>query len=261
MNAADQRGTTPLMAACGAGSFEIYEALIKAGADAKALKAGAQVSADARYDGVTALALSIMSKSRRCITSLLRPDMKLEPREDLHDNTLISAAELLRLASVYLHPFNIAAWLQKGVSPLVLKGEISALMVSLQVCDAEGPTAEMKFQLSQMRALLDFHAVFLEDPPVPLQHAVMQLAAQEPGLVREDSKNTKDGQSTPFYDIIEAINHPARALRFTIQGKDAVRALAYAKDGKRLARGEGNNVVVCCAESGFEQCQLKGHTR
>merc|ERR1712216_740098 len=27
-------------------------------------------------------------------------------------------------------------------------------------------------------------------------------------------------------------------------------------DGKRLARGEGNKVVVCCAESGFEQCQL-----
>jgi hypothetical protein len=187
--------------------------------------------------------------------------MKLEPREDLHDNTLISAAELLRLASIYLHPFNIAAWLQKGVSPLVLKGEISALMVSLQICDAEGPTAEMKFQLSQMRALLEFHADFLEAPPVPFSHAVVQLAAQEPRLVCEHFKDAKDGQSTPFYDIIEAINHPARALQFIIEGKNAVRALAYAKDGKRLARGEGNKVVVCCAESGFEQCQLTGHTR
>ena len=36
--------------------------------------------------------------------------------------------------------------------------------------------------------------------------------------------------------------------------------MAYSKDGKRLARGEGNNVVVCCAESGLEQCQLKAHS-
>ena len=42
----------------------------------------------------------------------------------------------------------------------------------------------------------------------------------------------------------------------TIQGEEAVNTLAYSRDGKRLARGEGNNVVVCCAESGLEQCQL-----
>ena len=36
--------------------------------------------------------------------------------------------------------------------------------------------------------------------------------------------------------------------------------MAYSKDGKRLARGEGNHVVVCCAESGLEQCQLKAHS-
>ena len=54
------------------------------------------------------------------------------------------------------------------------------------------------------------------------------------------------------------INNPGRALRLTIQGKKGVRSLAYSKDGKRLARGEGNHVVVCCAESGLEQCQLRG---
>ena len=167
-------GETPLVAACGAGSIEIYEALIQA---------GAQVSADARYDGATALTLSIMSKNRQFITPLLRPGMKLDSPQDTHNATLISTAELVRLASAYLQPCNIAAWLQEGASPLVLKGEIGALIVTLEVGDADGPAAGMKLQLSHMRALLDFHAVFLKDPPVPLSHAVTQLAAQEPGLV------------------------------------------------------------------------------
>ena len=114
----------------------------------------------------------------------------------------------------------------------------------------------MKLQLSHMRALLDSHAVFLKDPPVPLSHAVTQLAAQEPGLVCEGPKDAKDGQPTATYDIIETINKPGRALRLTIQGEKGVGSLAYSKDGKRLARGEGNHVVVCCAESGLEQCQL-----
>ena len=111
-----------------------------------------------------------------------------------------------------------------------------------------------------MRALLDCHAVFLKDPPVPLAHAVTQLAAQEPNLVCEDPKDAKDGQPTATYDIIKIFNNPARALRFTIQGEEGVWSLAYSKDGKRLARGEGNHVVVCCAESGLEQCQLKAHS-
>ena len=115
----------------------------------------------------------------------------------------------------------------------------------------------MKLQLSHMRALLDSHAVFLKDPPVPLPHAVTQLAAQEPGLVCEGPKDAKDGQPAATYHIIERTNNPARALRFTIQGKKVVGFLAYSKDGKRLARGEDNNVVVCCAESGLEQCQLR----
>ena len=112
VNAADQRGTTPLLAACGAGSFEIFEALITA---------GVQVSA-VRYDGATALALSIMSKNRRYIASLLRPGLEMDSREDMHDATLISTAELLSLAQAYLQPINIGTWLQDGASVLGLKG-------------------------------------------------------------------------------------------------------------------------------------------
>ena len=137
-------------------------------------------------------------------------------------------------------------------------------MVTLEVGDADGPTAEMKLQLSHMRALLHFHADFLDflkDPPVPLPHAVRQLAAQEPGLVCEGPKDAKDGQPAATYHIIEITNNPARALRFTIQGKQAVNTLAYSRDGKRLARGEGRKVVVCCAASGLEQCQLRCDSR
>ena len=75
----------------------------------------------------------------------------------------------------------------------------------------------------------------------------------------EGPKDAKDGQPAATYDIIEIINNPTtRALRLTIQGEEAVTSLAYSKDGERLARGEGNNVVVCCAASGLEQCQLRG---
>ena len=243
---------------------------------------GAQVFAEAplRYDGATPLALSIVSKNRWAIISFLRPGIELDPQsqEDVHDTTSLTVSDLLRLASAYLQPFNIGKWLQDGVSPLALKGEIGALIATLAVQDEtdhgrkvtpsgetvrddEGPMAEMKLQLGHMRALLDSHAVFLKKPPVPFSHAVVQLAAQEPRLVCKDFKDAKDGHSTPAYDIIEATNHRARAQGFTIQGEEGVNGLAYSNDGKRLARGEGDKVVVCCAESGFEQWQLTGHTR
>ena len=215
------------------------------------------------------LALALLSKNEGCIELALtqgpnrREDQgtlgvraSVQPLAEACLDPAQIGARILCLASAYLQPCNIAAWLQEGASPLVLKGEIGALIVTLEVGDADGPAAGMKLQLSHMRALLDFHVVFLKDPPVPLAHAVTQLAAQEPGLVCEGPKDAKDGQTTATYDIIEIINNPGRALRLTIQGKEGVVSLAYSKDGKRLARGEGNNVVVCCAGSGLEQCQL-----
>ena len=37
-----------------------------------------------------------------------------------------------------------------------------------------------------------------------------------------------------------------------------MRSVAYSADGSRLARAEGNAVVVCDAVSGFEVHRLKG---
>ena len=295
----DREGDTPLLLACTAGNLEFAQVLCDKGADASAANhkgntpllaavaagnaqlarelaaRGANVEAS-RKDGANVLALALLSKNEACIELALTQGPNR--REDqgtlgvrasvqpLAEACLVPAqigAWMLCLASAFLQPCNIAAWLQEGASPLVLKGEIGALMVTLEVGDADGPTAEMKLQLSHMRALLHFHADFLDflkDPPVPLPHAVTQLAAQEPGLVCEDPKDAKDGQPAATYHIIERTNNPARALRFTIQGNEPVRSLAYSKDGNRLARGEGCEVVVCCVETGFEQCRLTGHT-
>ena len=291
----DPDGNTPLLAACQAGHLEFAQVLLDKGADASVANRkgdtpllaavaagnarlarelaarGANVEAS-RKDGANVLALALLSKNEACIElALTQGPKRLEDQGTLGVRASVQpfaeacldpaqiGAWMLCLASAYLQPCNIAAWLQEGASPLVLKGEIGALIVTLEVGDA-GPAAGMKLQLSHMRALLDSHAVFLKDPPVPLAHAVTQLAAQEPGLVCEGPKDAKDGQTTATYDIIKIFNNPARALRFTIQGEEGVRTLAYSKDGKRLARGEGNNVVVCCAESGLEQCHLRGHT-
>ena len=255
LNVQDPDGNTPLLAACTAGNLELAQVLLDKGADASAAThkgntpllaavaagnarlarelaaRGANVRAS-RKDGASVLALALLSKNEACIELALTQGPNR--REDqgtlgvrasvqpLAEACLVPAqigAWMLCLASAFLQPCNIAAWLQEGASPLVLKGEIGALIVTLEVGDADGPVAGMKLQLSHMRALLDFHAVFLKDPPVPLAHAVTQLAAQEPGLVCEGPKDAKDGQTTATYDIIEIINNPERALQWTIQGE------------------------------------------
>ena len=47
---------------------------------------------------------------------------------------------------------------------------------------------------------------------------------------------------------------------FTIEGVDIVFSLAYSKCGSQLARGEGQEVVVCDPVSGFELHRFQGHT-
>ncbi len=49
-----------------------------------------------------------------------------------------------------------------------------------------------------------------------------------------------------------------RCLYLAFLGGD-VNSVAYSGDWSRLARAEGNVVVVCNAESGFEVHRLKGH--
>ena len=57
------------------------------------------------------------------------------------------------------------------------------------------------------------------------------------------------------------VNKPAvqYACRWTIQAGGEVKSLAYSADGSRLARAEGNDVVVCDAVSGFQVHRFKGH--
>jgi hypothetical protein len=57
------------------------------------------------------------------------------------------------------------------------------------------------------------------------------------------------------------VNKPAvqHACRLTMQAGGKVNSLAYSADGSRLARAEGNAVVVCDAVSGFEVHRLNSH--
>ena len=48
-------------------------------------------------------------------------------------------------------------------------------------------------------------------------------------------------------------------LRWSIEGDSAVRSVAFSPDMLKLARGEGNDAIVCCAVSGLEFRRLVGH--
>ena len=55
-------------------------------------------------------------------------------------------------------------------------------------------------------------------------------------------------------------NKPAsRRCRLTMRARGAVRSVSYSKCGRKLARAEGRQVVVCDAETGFVEWVLEGH--
>ncbi len=57
-----------------------------------------------------------------------------------------------------------------------------------------------------------------------------------------------------FFGILAGI---ADAICF--QGHNSVLSVAFSPDMLKLARGEGNEAVVCCAVSGLEFLRLVGH--
>ena len=285
---ADKNGNTPLLAACGAGSYEIFEALIKGGADTntadihgktpllaacgagsyeicKALiKAGADVRQAPRHDGdATAFTLSVMS-GNWSLVELLRKHNKIG-LELSSPSPLASASNFLELATAYAQPHGIHARVRDR-SALALKAEMGALVALLEQLVEKDSTrmdlAKTRDKVSHARAFVNHHADLLQNPPVALSHAVIQLALQEPddvfgGNDAQMPAADEDGQSA----TIEWFNKPqsSRPCQLTIKGEGAVRSVAYSKDGRKLARAEGNAVVVCCAKSGIEQWRLRGH--
>jgi hypothetical protein len=160
----------------------------------------------------------------------------------------------------YASPRNIQRWLLAGSSPRTLALEIGALLLH--------PEADAG-SLDDMRALLHRHTELLQDTAKwPVPHVVEQLAAQDLGAsVLHDET---DGSGEGICRLIECITPSsatgeygrlvnAKACRWSIEGDSAVFSVAFSPDMLKLARGEGNEVVVCCAVSGLEFRRLVGH--
>jgi ankyrin repeat protein len=276
VKAADKAGRTPLLEASGAGSVETCKYLIKAGADASAqdeqgrtplleasgagnvemcedlIAARADVMA-ARYDGASPMAWAIFSHESEIAARLIPERMHSQDMSDL-------ASYVQHVAQAFLQPANIDAWLRDGISPLALKGEAGALLTSDHI------EAATKEQLGHVRAFLNHNEALLEKSPSewPVAHTVLQLASQETGEVFADPHSALGDETSPAKRpprLIHWLNKPnSHRCRLTMRARGEVRSVSYSKCGRKLARAEGNKVVVCDAETGFVESTLTGHS-
>ena len=255
-----ESGDTPLLAACRGGSFEICDALIKARANVAVV----------RPDGASALAMSIMSGDFKVVALLLT---------SIACKHHAGITSLQELAEAFANPSYISARMSSGASPLCLKVEMGSLIAGLRasksVDDTEISSVKLATaQLGHVCAFLDHHGSLLENPPVALRQATLQLAVQEPdgvfqghALIASEAEGHADdagggpqGGPEPIR-LIEWINKSQvrRACRLTLRGGAEVESVAYSPDGSRMARAEGCDVVVCCAVSGMVMCRMRGH--
>ena len=122
--------------------------------------------------------------------------------------------------------------------------------------------AATKEQLGHVRAFLDHHESFLQKPSkFPVAHTVLQLASQETGEVfAHTALGDEDTSPATRPPLIYWRNKPAyHRCRLTMRARRAVQSVSYSKCGRKLARAEGNEVVVCDAETGFVESTLTGH--
>ena len=216
----------------------ICQKLVQVGADGNA----------AGLDGGTPLARAVLSENSD-ISRLLIP--KRTQSSDISD--LVSFVE--HMAQAFLQPANIEAWLRDGISLLALKGEAGALLKSDYI------EAATKEQLGHVRAFLNHHESFLQEPSkFPVAHTVLQLALQEPDKVFAHARSApgEEGVSPATRPpLIYWRNKAAfRRCRLTMRARGAVQSVSYSKCGRKLARAEGNEVVVCDAETGFVESTL-----
>ena len=229
------------------------------------VKAGANAYR-ARQDGATALALAVLRDHADIVGCLFE---ERRPRTELADagenDAAKSCAEastrklMWRVAAALLSLAVLEAWLSDGASPLGLKGEIGALLLSSHLDD------QVKDKLSRMRAFVDRHAkVLQEHTMLKLPHVLQQLESQEPAAARGAFSDLlpagKVKADAP--KLIEWTNKPQapQACMYTIEGAGAVYGVAYSKCGSKLARTEGKIVIAYDAVSLFEVQRFKGHT-
>ena len=212
---------------------------------------GANVKAQ-RRDGAGLIALAIHSKRPDSISFVLHhgPDR------------IASQSTFDALAQAYASLCN-TAMASRWCVPRTLSLEIGALATLLLHPKVDAG------RLDDMRVLLHLHKELLQDTAKwPVPHVVEQLAAQDLGTsVQHDAT---DGSGEGMCRLIECITPSsatgeygrlvnAKACRWSIEGDSAVRSVAFSPDMLKLARGEGNETVVCCAVSGLEFRRLVGH--
>ena len=121
----------------------------------------------------------------------------------------------------------------------------------------------MQDRLSHVRAFINCHIDLLQDPkplaPLTVTDVVKQLALQESDSVF-DSDAAPEWTASVERGVVWVNKPPVQhTCRWTMQAGDQVRSVTYSADGSRLARAEGNDVVVCDAVSGFQVHRFKGH--
>ena len=119
----------------------------------------------------------------------------------------------------------------------------------------------MQDRLSHVRAFINCHIDLLQDPsplaPLTVTDVVEQLALQESDSVFDAApQGTASIERGVIWENKPPVQH---ACRWTKQAGGNVHSLVYSPDGSRLARAEGNAVVVCDTVSGFEVYRLTGH--
>ena len=235
VSVANKRRDTPLLAALAAGNLELATVLLSWGADVKA----------ERRDGAGLIALAIHSKRPDSISFALRHG----PERIASQSTF----DVRALAQAYASPRNIQRWLLAGASPRTLALEIGALLTYPEA------DAGIVKRLDDLRALLHRHKDFLQDTAKwPVPHVVEQLAAQDRSAFVQHDETGGSGEG--MCRLIECITPSSdTGCRWSIQGDRAVNSVAFSPDMLKLARGEGNEAVVCCAVSGLEFRRLVGH--
>ena len=201
-----------------------------------------------RRDGAGLKALAIHSK---------RPDfISFARRHGPERIASHSTFDAHALAQAYASLLNIKRWLLAGASPRTLALEIGALLTYPEA------DAGIVKRLEDMRALLHRHSrhkELLQDTAKwPVPHVVEQLAAQDLGAFVQHDET--DGSGEGMCRLIERITpSSATGCRWSIQGDSAVHSVAVSPDMLKLARGEGDEAVVCCAVSGLEFRRLVGN--
>ncbi len=214
-----------------------------------------------RRDGATPLALALLLPDRLAgksnMLTILAGKSKIF---NLMLTTDINDDYSRQLSLAFLQTSNIHRWLKDGWSTRALIGVIGALLSSGAAAGAATNILRDEVdhvRLSDVRAFLNRHSDLLQDisplASLTLSDVVEQLAFQESTVFATQSR-------VLFKHWVHWINKPQRQqCRSTVQAGGKVQSLAYSTDGSRLARAEGNDVVVCDAVSGFEVHRLKGH--